>query len=188
ELENRLNQFHETEARLELDASHRIQDIGRLIEHEWEALRQIHEEPVKQLREQAASLTEVCLATASTAQSGFDRAETRLAALESEFHRRMSDLSREVQSAMAEIRARAALQPWTLPEATPQAWPLEGVMRLHNQLRQPEDLANAEAPAPQVGLLSDGASVSTAALVPAISRPAPEATVVLTERIDSLER
>src|SRR5262249_6617851 len=46
----------------------------------------------------------------------------------------------------------------------------------------------AEAPAPQVGLLSDGASVSTAALVPAISRPAPEATVVLTERIDSLER
>src|SRR5262249_50873216 len=121
ELENRLNQFHETEARLELDASHRIQDIGRLIEHGWEALRQIHEEPVKQLREQAASLTEVCLATASTAQSGFDRAETRLAALESEFHRRMSDLSREVQSAMAEIRARAALQPWTLPEATPQA-------------------------------------------------------------------
>jgi septation ring formation regulator EzrA len=51
ELENRLTHWSETESRLEHHAADRFRDLGRAIEHEWEALRRLHEEPVKQLRE-----------------------------------------------------------------------------------------------------------------------------------------
>ena len=81
EMEQRLGDWNAAETRVAQDASARIQDLQRIIEHEWSALRQIHEEPVRQLREQASSLTEVCVTTATTALSGFERAEARLAGL-----------------------------------------------------------------------------------------------------------
>jgi hypothetical protein len=181
ELENRLTQWNATEARLEHDAAHRIRALGRAIEHEWEALRHIHEEPVKQLREQAASLTEVCIATASTAQSGFDRAEARLSALEAEFHRRMAELAREVRAAVAELRSRNdAQQPWALAEAGAHAWPLEGVMRLHNQLRQPEGVPKPNGSDLQ-GDRPDEVPAGT--IAPRLSQP-----TALAERVESLER
>lgn len=184
-LETRLVQLDATEARLEHDAAQRIGEIGRVIDHEWQSLRQIHEEPVKELREQAASLTEVCIATASTAQTGFDRAEARLAALETEFHRRMTELSREVRAAVAALRPREEGQPWALAEAAPETWPLEGVMRLHDQLRRPPEAARSLGPAGSIAQLEseNGGAGPVAVGVPLL----PEAAA-LSQRVDTLER
>jgi hypothetical protein len=107
---------------------------------------------VRQLVEQAANLTEVCIATANSAQHGFDRAEARLAAMESAFQRTTSELTTQVQTLLHEIRtlSPAARQ---LPGETP-SWPLEDVTRLHQQLRDgpvsapaaPRALPEATAP------------------------------------------
>jgi hypothetical protein len=119
--------------RSQRDASQRLQDLEQMVQHEWTALRDVHEEPLKQLREQANSLTEVCIATAHSAQRGFDQAEARLAAIETELDRRMTDLRREMQAVVAELRANPGLARLGAAQAS---WPLEEVTRLHHQLRQ----------------------------------------------------
>jgi len=149
ELEHRLSDWNDIESRLHGDTSTRLHDLERMIEHEWAALRQIHQEPVKELRVQAASLTEACVAAATSAQGGLERAEARLAGLEARFLERMSELSREIQAALGELRAR--LEPQPALATTAAAWPLEGVMRLHNQLRGSEPDAEPEGPLPPAG-------------------------------------
>jgi hypothetical protein len=135
QFEGHLRALGDTGAQLQEDASQRLQQLESIIQQEWDSLRLIHEAPVKQLVEQAASLTEVCIATANSAQHGFDRAEARLAALESEFHRNTSELTREIQNAVAELRGLSQNTARQLPGETP-AWPLEDVTRLHSQLRE----------------------------------------------------
>jgi hypothetical protein len=157
QFEAHLRALGDTGAQLQEDASQRLQQLETIIQQEWDSLRLIHEVPVKQLVEQAASLTEVCIATANSAQHGFDRAEARLAALESEFHRSTSELTREVQNAVAELRSLSQNKARQLPGETP-AWPLEDVTRLHSQLRdtqgvhvtEPRVLQAAAEPQPAV--------------------------------------
>ena len=134
QFEAHLRALGDTGAQLQEDASLRLHQLESIIQQEWDSLRLIHEAPVKQLVEQAASLTEVCIATANAAQHGYDRAEARLAALESEFHRSTSELTREVQNAVAELRSLSQNRARQLPGEAP-AWPLEDVTRLHSQLR-----------------------------------------------------
>src|SRR5262249_13158247 len=131
QLESHINEWKDAGNRVEQDASHRLRDLEEVIQREWDALRKIHEDPVKQLQEQAANLTEVCVATASAAQHGFDRAEARLASFADEFHRRMGDLTRELQSAVTEIKTRSAVPAAAVESAAP--WSLDDVTRLHSQ-------------------------------------------------------
>jgi Anti-sigma-K factor rskA, C-terminal len=136
QFEAHLHALGDAGSQLQEDASQRLQELERIIEQEWDSLRQIHEVPVRQLVEQAANLTEVCIATANSAQHGFDRAEARLAALESEFQRSTSELTREIQNAVAELRGAAQTRARQLAgETQTPAWPLEDVTRLHSQLR-----------------------------------------------------
>jgi hypothetical protein len=136
QFEAHLRALGDAGSQLQQDASERLGELERVVQQEWDSLRDIHEVPVKQLVEQAANLTEVCIATANSAQHGFDRAEARIAALESEFHRSTSELTREVQTVVSELRSlsHAASGARQLPSHTP-AWPLEDVTRLHSQLR-----------------------------------------------------
>jgi hypothetical protein len=82
--------------------------------------------------------------------------------------------------AVAALKAPTEGQQWALPAGTSPAWPLEGVMRLHSQLREgdvsgremgPTDTALTEGPKPK-----------------ALPEPAHVADNALVERIDSLER
>ena len=66
----------------------------------------MQEEPIRELREQAESLTQVSLAMANASQQGVERAEARFAAFETEVHLRLNELTRELQSALAEMKAR----------------------------------------------------------------------------------
>jgi hypothetical protein len=146
QLEAHLRELGDTGSRLQDDASQRLQDLERIVLQEWAALRDLHETPVKQLVEQAANLTEVAIATANSAQHGFDRAEARIATLEADFHRTTAELTREVQAVLAEIRQLSAFSPRQLANDAP-AWPLEDVTRLHQQLRETAGDARALAPA-----------------------------------------
>lgn len=61
EIEHRLKTLQAEEQRI-LDASaRRIHDFERRLEHEWLALRQLHEEPLKTLEQRTTAITESCL-------------------------------------------------------------------------------------------------------------------------------
>jgi hypothetical protein len=145
DVERRLEEMQSQLDRLRETTEEKAQAVERrieaLIEHERNTLREIHEQPLKELREHAASLTEVCIATARTAQKGFDRAEARLTSFEHEFHRHLTEIGRDLQSAVSEMRAPGEYRPRRLDRAAP--WAFEDVTRLHNQLRdsgaQPPD-------------------------------------------------
>ncbi len=131
ELENRLHDWNDIAVRLQRDATWRFQDLERLIEHEWASLRRLHEEPVRQLRDQAESLTEICVSTAGSTQTGIERAEARLATLEKDLHRRMDDLSRDVHAVLDELRQHSGA-PLRSPASS---WALDEVTRLHHEIR-----------------------------------------------------
>jgi DNA repair exonuclease SbcCD ATPase subunit len=171
EIEQRLGDWNAAESRVAQDASARIQDLQRVIEHEWSALREIHEEPARQLREQADSLTEVCVAAATSALTGFERTEARLAGLETDLHRQLGELSDQMRAAVAELRSSSGGQPPALPAQQP-SWPLDGVVRLHNQLRRSSDANHA----PERSLSAE----------PRLALPA--AASELSERMQTLER
>ena len=132
-LESQLNRLRES---TEANAQSVERRFEALIEHERNTLMAIHEHPVRELREHAASLTQVCIATARAAQKGFDRAEARLISFENEFHRRLNEIARDLQSAVTEVRAPAEHR-LPAPERTA-PWAFEDVTRLHSQLRDAE--------------------------------------------------
>lgn len=104
------------------------------VERHTGAVAQI-EEPVKELRGQAASLTAICIATASAQQQGFDRAESRLASFEGNFHDALSEITRELRTVVAEIKARHDHPSARLDGAAP--WAFDDVTHLHSKLRDP---------------------------------------------------
>jgi hypothetical protein len=149
----------------------RIQALEQAIEQEWEALRTGPDDPAQKLTEQAASLAESCVAAANLALRGFANAESRVAALENEIKTGMSQLSRDLQSILGELRSTRTA---ALPGAN-SAFPLEGVMRIHQELRESNDEAAPEArPLP--------------AVPPRALPGESEAAKALTARVESLER
>jgi hypothetical protein len=152
QLEERLKDWSFVEARLEQDSDKRIRQFEQIIEHEWQALRKLHEDPARQLREQAASLGETCIAAANLALRGFERAEARIAELEAGLQGRMTQLAGELQAAVAELRRASGLPPASLPpDVSP--FPLDSVMRIHQELRRTTTddaaLPDNQAPLPQ---------------------------------------
>jgi hypothetical protein len=157
------------ESQVQLDPRDKIRAIERSIEHELEALRDGPEDPDRQLREQAVKLAESCVAAANLTVQSFARAESRLAALEQDLQGRMTQLSQDLQSVVAELRQA---RPPSLPGAAA-AFPLESVMRIHEELR--DDAASSPSETRN--------SPPTRALPPSA-----ESSTALTARVDSLER
>ena len=146
ELHGRLSEWNDLERKLLSESATRIYQFERSVQHEWQALRQKHEEPLQKMDAQASRIAENCLAAVDAALRGFDRAETRLLALEQELQRQMSELSRDVRDALSEFR-----QP-SLHLSASRPWPLEDVVRLHSELRSEanatEDPRALEEPRP----------------------------------------
>jgi anti-sigma-K factor RskA len=151
QLEERVSAFSSAEERLHKDSAHRLQSLERVIEQEWSGLRQLHQAPARELREQAVALGELSVAAANSSTAGLERAEARLADIERTLHYHLSGVSQRLDQAVAEIRT-ASLQPAVRAPETPAVptdashqqsptWPIEGVVRLHNQLRE-----SAESP------------------------------------------
>jgi hypothetical protein len=141
-LEQRLTDWSAVEARAQKDASTRMHQLQETIEHEWSELRQVQADPTQYLR-----------------------------ALESSLGQKLTDLTDQMQAVVTELRANGAIRSQSLQPATP-TWPIDDVVRLHNQLRD----------------TSDGNDSNDRALA---TRPAlvlPEAPAGLTERLETLER
>jgi hypothetical protein len=103
-----------------------------------------------------------------------DRTEARLADIQSDFRDRLGALSDQVQLAVADLRTLAR-PTRTAPETG--AWPLDDVVRLHNQLRG------------DTGTNGGGGTAEQTALpIPPEMRLLPEATEALSQRIETLER
>ena len=139
QLESYVSDWKDANSRIQEDTFRRLRELETIIQHEWDGIKKIHEQPVKELREQAASLTEACIATASVARQGFDRAEARLASFEDDVHLILSEFGRDLQSAIAEMKSRPEQR--VRPEGAP-PWSLDDVTRLHSQLRESGDAAH----------------------------------------------
>jgi anti-sigma-K factor RskA len=142
-LEQRLTDLSAIEARAQKDASMRMRELQETIEHEWQELRQAPAEPNPYLRELGSNL-----------------------------EHRLMDLTEQMQAVVSELRANGVIRGQSLQSAGP-SWPLEDVVRLHNQLR---DTPNG----------SDQQGDSTLATRPPLELP--EAPAELLERLESLER
>src|SRR5215510_7089130 len=117
------------------DVDRRIRSIEETLDREAQALRQMHEEPLKRLQAQAASLQELCLA-ASTSVSGLGEAEARLVELQANVSLLLNELSRTLQTLITELQVRGVTAIPAQSQPTPTSWPLERVVHLHDELRR----------------------------------------------------
>jgi hypothetical protein len=173
ELHSRLSEWNDIERRLLNESTTRVHQFERSLQNEWNAIRQSHEEPLRQIEAQTTRVTEACLTAVDQALKGFDRAEGRLTTLEQDLQREMGTLSREVREAIAELRQGApqlgARQPWSL----------DNVVRLHNELRsegQPQPASGRGTLALAEALEAE--PVVTAAASPEVAARTPFATAI----------
>jgi exonuclease VII large subunit len=136
ELHSRLSEWSEIE-RLN-ESTTRIHQFERGLQHEWTAIRQAHEEPIRQLDAQTTRIAEACLTAVDQALRRFDAAEARLASLEEGLHREIDTLTREVREAVSDLRHGAQPQ-----LAARQPWSIDNVVRLHSELRGEGEAAPA---------------------------------------------
>jgi hypothetical protein len=133
QLEAYASEWKDASTRVRQETAERLHELETTIEHEWDTLKRMQEEPIRELREQAESLTQVSLAMANASQQGVERAEARFAAFETEVHLRLNELTRELTTAIAEMKARIDRQAVARDSAS--QWSLDDVTRLHGQLR-----------------------------------------------------
>ena len=179
EVGSRPNDWNALQTRLEHDAHERIREFEQTLQQELSALRQMHEEPVRQLREQAASLGEICV-SATSSVTGLERTESRFAALETDLHLRLNELAHGLQAAVAELRAVAGQRAAPARDGA-QAWPLEDVVRLHGDLRRSEQ-GRDHPPS-----TSRDAAAHERGGAPRTPLQLPEAAAALADRVESLE-
>ena len=133
QLEAYASEWKDSSTRVRQETADRLHELETTIEREWDTLKKMQEEPIRELREQAESLSQVSLAMANASQEGVERAEARFAAFETEVHIRLTELTRELTTAIAEMKARLDRQPPSRDASS--QWSLDEVTRLHGQLR-----------------------------------------------------
>lgn len=132
ELEAYAGQWRDASRQMREDTADRLQELVTTIERGWETLKRMQEEPIRELREQTASLTQMSAAMANASQQDLER-NSRLAS-EEDVHLRLNELTMELKSTLAEIRIRLDRPPAS-QDASAQ-WQLDDVTRLHGQLRE----------------------------------------------------
>ena len=132
ELEAYAGQWRDASRQMREDTADRLQQLVTTVERGFETLKRMQEEPIRELREQAASLTQVSAAMANASQQDLER--NLRSAFAHDVHLRLNELTKELQSTLAEIRTRLDRQPAS-KDASNQ-WSLDDVTRLHGQLRE----------------------------------------------------
>lgn len=125
------------------EVDQRIRALETTVDHEAHALRQMHEEPLKQLQLQADALKQLC-AAANLSVSSLGQAEARLIELQGSVGVLIGDLSRTLQTLVTEMQIGAARN--VSPHASTTAWPLERVVHLHDELRRGGNSGTAALP------------------------------------------
>jgi hypothetical protein len=115
------------------DVAQRMRTIEETLDREALALRILHQEPLRQLQAQAANLSEICASAAQSVQ-GLDQAGSRLEAIQADVHLHLTDLSRALQTLVADLRANTSTALST--QGPPASWPLDRIVHLHDELRR----------------------------------------------------
>jgi hypothetical protein len=102
-----------------------------------------------------------------------------LSALESDLRAQLAQLSRDIHAALAEVKAAAAGAPAALPPPAAAPFPLDRVMRIHDELRESGGSAAGPAASATAGPAQPAASAREDA------RQLPSA---LSRRVDEIER
>jgi hypothetical protein len=181
EVEARLGEWSAIESRLERESADRMRALEQTIEREWKALKDIHEAPAQQLREQADALSQTSVAAANLSLRAFERTEARLAALETDLHARLGQLSHDLHTAVNELRRDGPRPP--LPAGVA-PFPLDGVMRIHGEHRDDADAAGGRATPHDVPQALEMRAPHADDPAPA----PPETTSAWSDRLASLER
>jgi hypothetical protein len=134
------------------DVAQRMRTIEETLDREALALRILHQEPLRQLQAQAANLSEICASAAQSVQ-GLDQAGSRLEAIQADVHLHLTDLSRALQTLVADLRANTSTALST--QGAPAAWPLDRIVHLHDELRR--GAADGAPPAPDAAGSTPGA-------------------------------
>ena len=143
QLETYAQEWKDASSQMRQETAERLHELETTIETEWDTLKKLQEEPIRELREQAESLSEVSRAMATASKQGLDRAEARFASFENEVHMRLNELTMELQSALTEMKARLDRPPASRDASS--QWSLDDVTRLHGQLRDGA-IGTAEVP------------------------------------------
>jgi len=147
-LNDRLGDWCNIERKLLEESASRIERFERGVEHEWTALRRLHEEPIADLRNQADKLRAACLDAARLVRERLDAADRNHLLQTVSLERRLAEWSdRLIQAATVRTtpqggEARAELNTQLQAEfgehAAPGSidpWPLDGVVQLHQEMR-----------------------------------------------------
>lgn len=183
-LNERLSDWTGIERRLLTESATRLQQFERNVLHEWNTLRQKHEEPILRLDAQATRIAESCVSAVDAALRGFHGAEARRAAFEQDLVAHLGDLAREVRGAVEELRRTDGSRPSLAPG---RPWAMEEVVRLHGELRAEESgtralppggsettppaapVAVADVPSPSANAPGRGLRIAVAALAVALA-------------------
>ncbi len=143
-LNERLGDWCNIERKLLEESARRIELFERGVEHEWTALRRLHEEPIADMKEQAERLRASVLDAARLARQRLDAAEQGYTLQAADLERRMAEWTRRLLTAARGNRAITDGSPEggeARPDlaspsiASVEPWPLEGVAQLHQELR-----------------------------------------------------
>jgi len=138
--EQRLTDWNAIEARAQKDASTRMRELQDTIQHEWHELRRLQPDTNQVVQELGSNLGQ-----------------------------KLAELTDQVQAVVSELRANGALRSLSIQPPTP-SWPLDDVVRLHNQLRDSDSMSGDQSLAKRTSLVL------------------PEAPPELVERLETLER
>ena len=128
-LNDRLGDWCNLESKLLEESARRIEQFERGVSHEWMVLRQLNEEPIADMREQADTLRRTCLEAARMARLRLEAAEQAYASHAAALEQRMVEWQRRWIDAATSNPALGASTGAVEP------WPLEGVAQLHQELR-----------------------------------------------------
>ena len=128
-LNERLGDWCNLESKLLSESARRIEQFERGVSHEWMVLRQLNEEPIADMRDQADTLRRTCLEAAREARLRLEAAEQAYASQAAGLERRMVEWQRRW------IDAAAAAPALSASAGAVEPWPLEGVAQLHQELR-----------------------------------------------------
>jgi hypothetical protein len=133
ELHHHLADWSAIEQKMLSESAVRIQQFEHGLEHEWHALKERHERPLHAIQQDADRILEACLTASDSTLRGFERAGATFTALQETLQRQMSDLARQVQHALEELRT--SHRDGTPQLAAQSPWPLDDVMRVHENVR-----------------------------------------------------
>ena len=162
--------------------------------HQWQQAQE-HLQPMElrlsQLMQQSSELLDRLSTTDERHAKAVGEVETRLTEWGGFEHRLAQDwqalrqqLSQDLQSVIAEVRAQGTARPAALTTGASGAWPIEGVLRLHEELRADDGGAQSPAiagtAAPQIPALAESLAGRVDSLERAVSAEKDELTEATT--------